>query len=136
MPTTPPESEIQLGSWTVTEEWARQYLSAVGDGQQAYFDHRLVPPLALTAGALGALLDKLALAPGAIHSLQECATLRSVGFGERITGVAQVERPRQRGGLAFTVASYLLTNSAGAPVQTGKTTVLVPPHGATGTLDV
>ena len=130
MGTTPLESEIQLGCWTVTEETARQYLAAVGDSQQAYFDHRMVPPLALSAYALGALLDKLALAPGAIHSLQEVATVRSVAFGEQITAVARLERPRQRGGLEFTTASYVLTNAAGAQVQTGKTTVLTPMNSA------
>jgi acyl dehydratase len=92
----------------------------------AYFDNVMVPPLALSAYALGGLLDKLALPPGAIHSLQEITTVRPVGFGEHITAVAQLERTRQRGGLEFTTASYVLTNSAGAQVQTGKTTVLVP----------
>jgi len=126
MGTTSPQSEIQLGCWTITQDLVRQYLGAVGDSQLAYFDHLMVPPLALSAYALGGLLDKLALPPGAIHSLQEITTVRPVGFGEQITAVAQLERPRQRGGLEFTTASYVLTNSAGAQVQTGKTTVLVP----------
>ena len=123
---TPLELEIQLGCWTITEDSVRQYLGAVGDSQLAYFDYLMVPPLALSAYALGGLLDKLALPPGAIHSLQEITTVRPVGFGEHITAVAQLERTRQRGGLEFTTASYVLTNSAGAQVQTGKTTVLVP----------
>lgn len=130
MEATPLESEIQLGSWTVTEDSIRQYLAAVGDSHQAYFEHHLVPPLALSAYALGALLKRLALPPGAIHSLQEVATVQPVAFGEHITAVAQLERPRQRGGLEFTTANYVLTNSAGAQVQTGKTTVLVPVSGA------
>ena len=125
----PLELEIQLGCWTITEDSVRQYLGAVGDSQLAYFDHLMVPPLALSAYALGGLLDKLALPPGAIHSLQEIRTVRPVGFGEQITAVAQLERSRQRGGLEFTTASYVLTNSAGAQVQTGKTTVLVPNGG-------
>ena len=126
MGTTSPQSEIQLGCWTITQDLVRQYLGAVGDSQLAYFDHLMVPPLALSAYALGGLLDKLPLPPGAIHSLQEITTVRPVEFGEQITAVAQLERPRQRGGLEFTTASYVLTNSAGAQVQTGKTTVLVP----------
>lgn len=127
--TTSLESEIQLGCWTLNEDSVRQYLTAVGDSQQVYFDLHLVPPLALSAYALGALLEKLALAPGAIHSLQEVATVRAVAFGEQITGTAQLERPRQRGGLEFTYVSYVLTDCAGEPVQTGKTTVLVPMSG-------
>jgi len=126
MGTTSLESEIQLGCWTITEDSVRRYLGAVGDSQLSYFDHVMVPPLALSAYTLGLLLDKLALPPGAIHSLQEITTVRSVGFGEQITAVAQLERPRQRGGLEFITASYLLTNSVGNQVQIGKTTVLVP----------
>jgi acyl dehydratase len=129
-PSNSENSEIQLGGWTVSEESARRYLAAVGDAQPAYFNYRLIPPLALSAFALSALLESLDPAPGAVHSLQEVTTVRTVGFGERITGVARLERPRQRGGLEFTTASYVLTNSAGATVQTGKTTVLIPVSGA------
>lgn len=128
-PSNSDNSNIQLGSWTVSEESARRYLAAVGDAQTAYFNYGLFPPLALSAFALGALLDRLALAPGAVHSLQEVTTVRSVGFGERVTGVARLERPRQRGGLEFTTVSYVLTDSAGATVQTGQTTVLIPVSG-------
>jgi len=133
--TTATGSEIQLGTWRVTEESARRYLAAVGDCHQAYFDHGLIPPLALSAFALGALLDKLDLPPGAVHSLQEVVTVQSAVFGDQITGAALLERPRQLGGLELTTASYVLTNPAGAPVQTGKTTVLVPARGVASTRD-
>jgi len=77
-------SELDLGVWTVTEDKVRQYLNAVGDEQPAYFDLAMAPPLALSAWSLGALLDQLALPPGAIHSLQELETFRGVKFDEEI----------------------------------------------------
>ena len=82
-------SELDLGVWTVTEDKVRQYLNAVGDEQPAYFDLAMAPPLALSAWSLGALLDQLALPPGAIHSLQELETYRGVRFGEEIRASAQ-----------------------------------------------
>ena len=121
-----PESEIALSSWTVTEESIKQYLSAVGDAHVEYCDWGLVPPLALAAHALGALLEKLALPPGAIHSLQEIESRAAVRFGEEIAGVARLERPRLRGNLQFITAVYTLWNGSGQCIQKGKSTVLVP----------
>lgn len=118
------EKDIDLGSWQLTEEKIRQYLEAVGDSPELYLRHGLVPPLALSAYALGALLEKLNLPPGTIHSLQEMETAKPVAIGQEISGRAVLERPRHRAGLQFTTVTYTLQDSSGDPVQTGKTTVL------------
>ena len=125
-----PESEFEIGRWHITEDNVRQYLAAVGDAQQEYFQLGLVPPLFLTAYALTGLLGKLALAPGAIHSLQEVDTLNPVEIGDQISGTARLERPRRRGNLEFTTVSYTLTSASGIQVQSGKSTVLAPAAGA------
>jgi acyl dehydratase len=119
------EADIELGVWHVTEDRVRQYLNAVADGSQVYYQYSLVPPLALAAYTLGSLLEKLDLPPGAIHSLQEIETLQPVAFGEEIKATALVESPRRRGDLEFTTVRYCLDDSEGQRVQTGKTTVLV-----------
>ena len=123
------ESEFEIGRWHITEDNVRQYLAAVGDAQQEYFQLGLVPPLFLTAYALTGLLEKLALAPGAIHSLQEVDTLNPVEIGDQISGTARLERPRRRGNLEFTTVSYRLTSASGIQVQAGKSTVLAPAAG-------
>ena len=123
------DSQIHLGQWQVTEELVLRYLAAVGDDNGGYREHRLAPPLALTAMALGALLEILGLPGGAIHSLQEVETRRGLTWGETVTGTAMLQRPRRRGGLEFITASYVLADGNGAPVQEGKTTVLVPAGG-------
>ena len=120
------ETGIDLGSWNLTEERVRQYLEAVGDSPELYFQHGLVPPLALSAYALGSLLEKLGLPPGTVHSVQEMDTAQPVAVGQWISGVAVTERPRRRGTLQFTTVTYTLKDAGGATVQTGKTTVLVP----------
>lgn len=120
------ERDIDLGSWRLTEERVGQYLDAVGDSLELYGQHGLVPPLALAAYALGALLEKLNLPPGTIHSVQEMEVAGPVAMGQEVNGRAALERPRQRGGLQFTTVTYTLRDSGGATVQTGKTTVLTP----------
>lgn len=125
MSDAPRNDEIDLGSWRVTEQWVGEYLDAVGDSLPHYSELGLAPPLALAARALGALLERLALPAGAIHSLQEIQTRKAVGFGEEIRGVAHLGTPRQRGELKFITAEYTLRNGAGDEVQSGKSTVLV-----------
>ena len=117
---------IDLGNWTLTQPSVREYLDAVGDDLGVYAEAGLVPPLALCAWALGAMLEKLSLPAGTIHSIQEMETVAGVAVGEVIRGEAVPERPRSRGGLRFMAVGYTLYNGAGAVLQRGKTTVLTP----------
>ena len=103
-----------------------QDLEAVGDPLPHYMELGIVPPLAISALALGNVLKELALPGGAIHSTQEVITVRAVGLGEELVGRASLERPRQRGNLQFITANYWVQDAAGNEVQKGKTTVLVP----------
>ena len=117
---------IDLGSWTLTEQSVREYLDAVADDLGLYMEAGLVPPLALCAWALGAMLEKLSLPAGAIHSIQEMEAVAGVAIGDEIRGEAVPERPRNRGGLRFMTVGYTLENGSGDIVQRGKTTVLTP----------
>ena len=117
---------IDLGSWTLSEESVREYLNAVGDDLAVYAEAGLVPPLTLCAYALGAMLEKLSLPAGTIHSIQEMEAVSGVAVGEVIRGEAVPERPRSRGGLRFMTVGYTLCNGSGEVVQRGKTTVLTP----------
>ena len=115
-----------LGTWALSEDAVRGYLNAVGDDLDVYMEAGLVPPLALCAWTLGAMLEKLSLPAGAIHSIQEMEAVAGVALGQVIRGEAAPERPRSRGGLRFTTVSYTLENESGDVVQRGKTTVLTP----------
>lgn len=117
---------IDLGRWTLTEDRVREYLDAVGDDLAVYAEAGLVPPLALCAWALGAMLERLSLPAGTIHSIQEMEALAGVPVGEEIRGEALPERPRSRGGLRFMTVGYTLYNGSDDPVQRGRTTVLTP----------
>ena len=115
---------MELGNWQVTEAWGRRYLEAVGDARPEYLEAGIAPPLGLIAWALGSLLERLALPPGAIHSLQELETLGPVQWGEVISATASIDGPKRRGGLEFITASYTLTDDSGRAVLKGRSTVL------------
>ena len=119
------KNNIDLGSWQETESAVRAYLHAVGDTNQVYENSRLVPPLALAAHTLGALLEKLALPPGTIHSLQEVETVKPTPWGTKVHASAIVDPPRRRGQMQFITASFTIADSAGDELIKGKTTVLV-----------
>jgi acyl dehydratase len=118
--------EIALGPWAITEERVQQYLKAVGDTSSLYFETGLAPPLVLAAYAVGALLEKLSLAPGAIHTIQEVETLAPISFGEVISGTASLGRPKRIGERQFISASFALVDGRGGKVLTATSTVAVP----------
>jgi 3-hydroxybutyryl-CoA dehydratase len=118
---------LDLGSWRVTEESVEEYLRAVGDTLPLYLELGLTPPIALAAGALGALLQRLDLPPGAVHSFQEIEALGPVPFGVDITGTASLSPPKRRGDLEFITAGFSLREGTGRRVLSGKSTVLVAP---------
>lgn len=115
---------MELGAFSVGDEFVGDYLRAVGDRCPVYAEHRLVPPVALIARALGSVLDHLDLPPGAIHSVQEIYTLSPVAWGQRVTGVVEVGPPRRRGGLELIAAEIRLALPDGAEAVRGKSTVV------------
>ena len=120
-------TRLDLGSWRVTEASVEGYLRAVGDTLPLYFELGLTPPIALAASALGSLLQRLDLPPGAVHSFQEIEALGPVPFGVEITGTASLSPPRRRGDLEFITAGFSLEDRTGRQVLSGKSTVLVAP---------
>ena len=125
MPDIRLRDEVDLGGWKLSDEFVQDYLEAVGDALPAYAHYGLVPPTALAARALGSLLEQLELPPGAVHSLQEIATIKPVSFGQEITGIASLGQPKRRGGMEFITAGFTLKDGEGRDVLTGKSTVLV-----------
>ena len=119
----------------ITEAWGRRYLEAVGDDRPEYLEAGIAPPLGLTAWALGTLLERLELPPGAIHSSQEMETLGPVRWGEVISVSASIDGPKRKGGMDFTTASYSLTDGSGRAVLKGRSTVLNVDTGAASPVD-
>ena len=118
------ERNLDLGSFNAAQDSVDEYLSSVGDALPIYKETGIVPPLYLAASALGSLLRKLALPPGAIHSLQEVAVLTPVAIGSEIKVSAMMEKPRRRAGLEF-ITTVCTVESGGVASLTSKSTVLL-----------
>ena len=122
------ERNLDLGSFDAAQDLVDEYLRSVGDALPIYKETGIVPPLFLAASALGSLLRKLALPPGAIHSLQEVATLTPVAIGSEIKVSAMLEKPRRRAGLEF-ITAVCTVASGGTAALTSKSTVLLTDGG-------
>lgn len=121
-----PGEEFVVGEWIVGQEFVTKYLAAVADSLPVYEDLKAVPPLALAALALGALLEKLSLPPGTIHASQEVQCGRLVRQGERVSCKGRLGRPVVRGDWKFISVDFTLRDSNDETAASGKTTVLVP----------
>ena len=122
------ERDLDLGSFDAAPDLVEAYLRSVGDSLPVYHETGIVPPLYLAATALGSLLRRLALPPGAIHSLQEVATLKPVPIGGEIKVSASLEKPRRRGGLEF-ITAVCTVELEGKVALTSKSTVLLTSGG-------
>ena len=121
-----PGQKVNLGRWAVGEDFVREYLSAVDDGAGIYRELGAVPPMALAARALGALLSELALPPGTIHAAQDLDSRKMVRIGDEVSCIARLSRPSRRGAWEFISADFTLYGNAGQTLLSGKSTVLVP----------
>ena len=124
-----PGEDFDLGRWVVDGGEMRQYLEAVGDSSSIYQELDVVPPMALAARALGALVSKLALPSGTIHASQELSCHRTVRTLEEVSCTARLSRPMTRAGRTLVAVEFTLHDSLGEPVMSGKSTVLVPEAG-------
>jgi len=121
-----PGEEFSLGRWVVDLGGQDAYLSAVEDTSTVYRELGVVPPMAVAAQVLSALLKELALPPGTIHAAQELSCGRLVKLGQEVSCSAKLSRPLQRGDWKFISADFWVHGSDGETLLQGKTTVLVP----------
>jgi acyl dehydratase len=88
-----PPTEFELSA-----EWVDAYVAAVEDGAIASCGPDAVPPMAIAALSIRALLERAGLPPGAIHIGQELAFSRTVGRGQRLSVSARVASRGERAG--------------------------------------
>jgi mannose/cellobiose epimerase-like protein (N-acyl-D-glucosamine 2-epimerase family) len=81
----------------------RAYRDATGDALDVYDAQSAVPPLAVAAFALGALLESVGLPPGTLHANESLQTHRAVPVGSTVECRARVAQRSQRGGWIVTV---------------------------------
>lgn len=106
--------------------WVRDYTAAVEDGAIGAQGAELVPPMALAALSIRALLEGAQLPAGAIHLGQDLAFLRPVGVGERLSAGGRIASRGERQGWVLMGIDLRVEDEARAPVMTGRATVTMP----------
>ena len=117
--------KLQPSTFELTAEWVREYAAAVEDEAIGWLGPDLVPPMAVAALAVRALLDQAALPPGAVHIGQEMAFRRAVRTGERLSATARVVSRGERQGWVLMGIDLSVTGEGG-PVMEGRATVTMP----------
>ena len=111
--------------FTVDAGKARAYREAVGDANPFYEQEGLVPPLALAALTLGALLNQVGLPAGSLHVNESMESRRAVPIGATVECQATLAQRSQRAGWVVSVLdSQVLFD--GATALTARATVLSP----------
>lgn len=115
-----PTAEFDLSG-----DWVAGYVAAVGDAAIGVLGADAVPPMAVAALSIRALLQGAGLPAGAIHAGQELAFHRAVRVGERLSVAASVASRGERAG--WVLMSVEMSVSSGADdVMSGRATVTFP----------
>jgi acyl dehydratase len=117
--------EFPPTSFTLAPEWVGAYIAAVGDAAIGAAGPGLVPPMAIAALSIRALIEASPLPPGTLHAGQEIAFHRAVRVGERLTVTASIVSRGERAGWVL-MSVDLEVSSAGKVVMTGRATVTFP----------
>lgn len=104
------------------------YMAAVSDASNptAGDGTPLVPPMAIAALALSAVINTLQIPGGTIHASQELGFGASVPVGETLECTATLTQNSVRRNWRFLVVSMEATSKAGSTVMEGKSTIMLP----------
>jgi hypothetical protein len=89
--------------FVIDEAKWRAYVEATGDSLPLYAESGAVPPLAVAALSLGALLEVVSLPDGTLHGSESFRAFAPVPAGAAIECQARIAQRSARGGLIMTV---------------------------------
>jgi hypothetical protein len=122
----PKGHEFAETPFELTPEWLADYRAAVEDQTNAHTD---VPPLALAAFAIRALLDQAALPMGAIHVSQELSFLNRAEMGAVVVARARVASRGKRQGWVLMGIEMTIDGGSGTSMMSGRATITFPAEG-------
>lgn len=104
------------------------YVAAVSDTSHptAGDGTPLVPPMAIAALALSAVINTLQIPGGTIHASQELGFGASVPMGETLKCTATLAQNSVRRNWRFLIVNIDVTSEAGSAVMEGKSTIMLP----------
>lgn len=113
-------------SFTITADGARAYREGVDDRAVAYEEAgSAVPPLAVVALALGAILELVELPAGSLHASESCSFRRIVREGDTVECRPRLAQRSLRGGWVVSVLETDLYVE-GSQAVLARATVLSP----------
>ena len=116
--------EFPTSTYELTAQLISRYLEAVDATQTLLPD--FVPPMAVAAYVIPAMLKYLVLPPGAVHASQELVFCKSVPIGATISCRAKVSRKSTRSKLRLLAIEMSAFDAGGEQVLKGKATVIFP----------
>jgi len=117
--------EFPPASFDLSDQWVGDYVASVEDEAIGALDGGFVPPMAVAALAIRALLEQAGLPPGTLHAGQELAFTAPVRRGETLTVAARIASRGKRAGWSL-IAVELRVAREGATVMTGRATLSFP----------
>jgi acyl dehydratase len=119
----PAGHEFEALSIVLDAARTRAYREATGDTLPVYEEQDAVPPLAVAAFALGALLESVGLPPGTLHANEFVRAHQPVPAGSTVECRARVAQRSVRAGRVFIVLESEI-RLEGVPAVTTRATVL------------
>ncbi|MBW1758592.1 MAG: MaoC family dehydratase N-terminal domain-containing protein, partial [Deltaproteobacteria bacterium] len=117
--------EFPAVSFDLSDQWVDAYVASVEDEVVAALDGEFVPPMAIAALAIRALLEHSSLPPGSLHAGQELAFAAPVRRGETLTVAARIASRGERAGWVL-MGVELHVARDGVAVMTGRATLSFP----------
>jgi acyl dehydratase len=111
-------------SFELSLEWVAEYVEAVDD--RAIAAAGAVPPMALAALSIRALLDQSPLPPGSIHVAQELSFKRAASVGEKLHTRAEIASRGERQGWVLMTVAHSVSDVSGGVVMDGRATITFP----------
>ncbi len=120
--------ELSSQSLTLDAKAVGDYVAAVSDTSSpaASDGTPLVPPMAIAALALSAVINALQIPGGTIHASQELGFGDAVRVGESLDCRATLAQNSLRRGWRFLVVNMEAKSKGGSVVMDGKSTIMLP----------
>jgi hypothetical protein len=127
--------ELPASDFRLAADDVRRYLEAVEDRSGAYGQGpdgpTWVPPLAMAALALRAIMEQVELPAGALHTGQEVEFQHPVPVGVSLRSRARVaQRSEMRGAVISVIEFGVAEEGSSVPAVVGRATVMMPPEQA------
>ena len=120
--------QLSNQSLTLDAKAVGDYVAAVSDASNptAGGGTPLVPPMAIAALALSAVINTLQIPGGTIHASQELGFGAAVPVGATLDCTATLAQNSVRRNWRFLVVNMEATSESGSVVMEGKSTIMLP----------